>query len=272
MLKFMLITNQPDIAQFVYAQGVERIFVDLEILGKKERQGHLNTVISCHTLEDVRQIRQAVPKAELLVRINPINPRTAQEVNAVIAAGADLLMLPMFTSALQVLALTHIIDGRVPLVPLVETPAAVDALAEVIAIPGVTEIYIGLNDLSLALQYKFLFQPLANGMLEKMASILRAEGIPFGFGGIARVGQGKLPAEQVMTEHLRLGSSCVILSRAFHGGANNLQELNNNINFAAEIQRLRDAENNLSKRDKQKIDQDFKQLVATIDGIAVAVA
>lgn len=267
MLKFMFITNQPNLAAFVYNHGVQRIFVDLEILGKQERQGHLNTVISCHTLEDIRAVRQAVPKAELLVRINPLNPSSAEEINSVIELGADLIMLPMFHTYEEVSLVAQMIDARVPLIPLVETPAAVSVLSEVIELPGVTEIYIGLNDLSLALQFKFMFQPLANGMLEKMADILRAKGMPFGFGGIARVGQGKLAAELIMTEHLRLGSSCVILSRAFYDYANNLKELTHNIDFGVEIKRLREIEIDLARREQEQIRGDFRRLVSTIDAI-----
>lgn len=40
-------------------------------------------------------------------------------------------------------------------------------------------------------------------------------GIPYGFGGIARLGCGDLPAERIIMEHYRLGSSRAILSRSF---------------------------------------------------------
>ncbi len=40
-------------------------------------------------------------------------------------------------------------------------------------------------------------------------------GIPYGFGGIAAIGKGELPAERIITEHYRLGSTRVILSRSF---------------------------------------------------------
>ena len=43
----------------------------------------------------------------------------------------------------------------------------------------------------------------------------KAKGIPYGFGGIARIGEGTLPAESIVMEHYRLGSSRVILSRSF---------------------------------------------------------
>lgn len=267
MIKFMFITNQADMATFVCKHGVQRIFIDLETLGKQERQGHLNTVMSAHTLEDLAALRQAVPDAELLVRINPLNPGSFDEINAVIELGADLMMLPMFHRCEEVSTVTQMINGRLPLIPLVETPGAVSVLSDIVEVPGVAEIYIGLNDLSLALQFKFMFQPLVNGMLEKMAHILRAKSIPFGFGGIARLGQGKLSAELIMAEHLRLGSSCVILSRAFHGYANNLEELKHNIDFGAEIKRLREVEADLAKRKQEQIDGDFRRLVNTIDTI-----
>ena len=41
------------------------------------------------------------------------------------------------------------------------------------------------------------------------------KGLPYGFGGIAALGQGALPAEKVIAEHYHLGSTCAILSRSF---------------------------------------------------------
>ena len=48
-------------------------------------------------------------------------------------------------------------------------------------------------------------------------SVIKFEdkGIPYGFGGIAQLGQGTLPAENIIAEHYRLGSSMAILSRSF---------------------------------------------------------
>ena len=43
----------------------------------------------------------------------------------------------------------------------------------------------------------------------------KAKGIRYGFGGIARIGEGMLPAERIVMEHYRLGSTIVILSRSF---------------------------------------------------------
>ena len=43
-LKLMYITNRPDIAQIAETAGVDRILVDMEYIGKADRQGELDTV------------------------------------------------------------------------------------------------------------------------------------------------------------------------------------------------------------------------------------
>ena len=99
-LKLMYITNKPEIAQIAESSGVDRIFVDMEYIGKSDRQGGLDSVQNHHTVEDVRAMKQAVNSAEVLVRINPIHEATAdyssseQEIEDVIRAGADIIMLP----------------------------------------------------------------------------------------------------------------------------------------------------------------------------------
>lgn len=61
----------------------------------------------------------------------------------------------------------------------------------------------------------FMFELLANGTVEMLCEKIKAKGIPYGFGGIARLGIGDLPAEKVIMEHYRLGSTRAILSRSF---------------------------------------------------------
>lgn len=104
----MYITNRPEIAQIAESAGVDRIFVDLEYIGKSARQVGLDTVQSHHTIDDVVAIRAAIEKAELLVRVNPIHEATKEysssqdEINAVVRAGADIVMLPFFKTAAEV--------------------------------------------------------------------------------------------------------------------------------------------------------------------------
>lgn len=70
-IKLMYITNQPEVAKIAEKAGVDRVFVDLEIIGKLERQGHLDTVISRHSIADIAPIKDCIKSAELLVRSNP---------------------------------------------------------------------------------------------------------------------------------------------------------------------------------------------------------
>ena len=60
-----------------------------------------------------------------------------------------------------------------------------------------------------------MFELLSNGTVERLCKKMKNAGIKYGFGGVARLGEGMLPAESVIMEHYRLGSSRAILSRSF---------------------------------------------------------
>lgn len=220
-LKLMYITNRPEIAQIAESAGVDRIFVDMEYIGKSERQGGMDTVQSHHTIEDVAKIKASITTADLMVRINPIHEESEgycsskDEIDDVIANGADIIMLPYFKTADEIRKFIGMVDGRVRTLPLVETAEAVDCIDEILEIDGIDEIFIGLNDLSLGYQKKFMFELLADGTVEYLCHKFRKKGIPYGFGGIASLGKGMLPSEYVIKEHYRLGSTCSILSRSF---------------------------------------------------------
>ena len=220
-LKLMYITNQPEIAQIAQSAGVDRIFVDMEYIGKSDRQGGMDTVQSRHTVEDVKRIREVATKSEVLVRVNPIHDATAdfcsteQEIDEVIAAGADVVMLPFFKTAAEVARFVKAINGRVRSMILVETPESVAKIDEILEVKGIDEVFIGLNDLSLGYGMAFMFELLTNGTVEKLCEKFRRKHIPYGFGGIASLGRGVLPSEYIIREHYRLGSTCSILSRSF---------------------------------------------------------
>ena len=221
MLTLMYITNSPAIASIVEDAGVDRIFIDMEYIGKECRQGGMDTVQNHHTIDDIRAIKQAVKRAKIMVRCNPIHSATdaygssKEEIDAAIAAGADILMLPYFKSVAEVKEFIALVDGRARTLPLVETPEAVACIDEVLQLEGIDELYIGLNDLSLGYGKKFMFELLADGTVEVLCEKFKAKHIPYGFGGIASLGKGLLPSEKVIAEHYRLGSTCSILSRSF---------------------------------------------------------
>lgn len=220
-LKLMYITNNPEVAEIAQDSGVERIFIDMEYIGKDVRQGGMDTVQNHHTIEDIRAVRKVATTAEIITRINPIHEASsaycssAEEIDAAIQAGSDILMLPFFKKVDEVREFLRLVNGRVKTMALLETPEAVEVVDEILELPGLDEILVGLNDLSLGYGKKFMFELLADGTVEKLCSKFKQKGIPYGFGGIGRLGQGMLPAEYIIREHYRLGSTCVILSRSF---------------------------------------------------------
>ena len=220
-LKLMYITNDPKVANIAEAAGVDRIFVDMEYIGKADRQGGMDTVQSHHTPEDIKAVKSVLKTAKLMARCNPIHEMTdeysssEEEIERAIEAGADIIMLPFFKTAEEVKKYVDYVGGRAKTLPLVETPEAVEHIDEILGIEGIDEVFVGLNDLSLGYGMKFMFELLANGTVEKLCKKFEAKGIPYGFGGIAALGKGMLPAERVIAEHYRLGSTCAILSRSF---------------------------------------------------------
>ena len=234
MLKLMYITKRPEIAGIAEKAGVDWIFVDMEFIGKDARQGGLDTVQNHHTVEDVANIKAAVEKAKVLVRVNPIHEAligadgkesyfsSEDEIDASIKAGADIIMLPFFKTVKEVERFLDDVEngmqkyGRdIKTCLLVETPQAVVLLDEILELEGIDMIHLGLNDLHLALGMKFMFELLADGTVERLSAKIKAKGIPFGFGGIVTLTNGAVPGSMILKEHVRLGSSMVIVSRSF---------------------------------------------------------
>jgi 2-keto-3-deoxy-L-rhamnonate aldolase RhmA len=246
-LKLMYITNNENIAKIAENNGVDWVFIDLEINGKEARQGHLDTVISRHDIEDVKKVKQVLRKAELLVRVNPIYDKSQYEIDRIVKDGADIVMLPFFKSKEEVETFVGYIKGRAKTCLLLETPEAVENIDSILNIQGIDYIHIGLNDLHLGYKKKFMFELLTDGIVEDLCNKFRGKGITFGFGGIAQIGQGTLPAENIIAEHYRLGSNMVILSRGFCNQdiIDDLDEIG--IIFDTEIKKIREYESGLKK-------------------------
>ncbi len=221
MLKLMYITNRTEIALIAENAGVERIFIDMEYIGKAERQGGMDTVQSKHTVEDIYAIRAVITKSQLLVRCNPIHDAcekycsSKEEIDAIVSAGADIIMLPYFKKATEVKEFIKLVGGRAKTLLLFETPEAVQNIDEILLLDGIDEVFVGLNDLSLGYKKKFMFELLADGTVERLCEKFSEKRLPYGFGGIAALGKGMLPSEYVIKEHYRLSSTCAILSRSF---------------------------------------------------------
>lgn len=219
-----------------YAQ-IDRVFFDLEYINKAERQRGRNTVISNNNIEDIPQIKKVLTSSELLVRTNPIHAYTSTEVERSIAYGADILMLPMVISYQDVEQYVSFVKGRAKVCVMIETAQALARIDDILSVKGVDEIFIGLNDLHISMGLSFMFEVLSGGLVEYAANKCKRKGIPFGFGGIARIGDGILPAEKILAEHVRLGSSSVILSRTFKGEVG--KNVGMKIDLSVEVKKIR---------------------------------
>jgi len=270
-LNLIYITNNPAVALVAEKYGVERVMVDLETLGKEERQKGMNTVQSHHTVDDVATISNVLTKSDTLVRVNPWNNNSICEIEAVIAAGADIIMLPMWKSADEVDKFLRTVNQRTHTILLLETKEAVECLDVVLDNPLLDEIHIGLNDLHLSYGLTFMFELLTNGIVEAICEKCKAKKVPYGFGGIARIGEGMLPAERIVMEHYRIGSTRAILSRSFCN-ADEIEDITyiEKI-FSDNMKKLRDFELTLTNMDeavfaenRQKVISCVNQIVATI--------
>ena len=263
MMELIQITQDPAFARRCDALDGMRLWVDLEIHGKAERQAGRNTFISTHTLDDVDRINAVLRRAQLMVRVNPLHRGSADEIDAVLARGADRLMLPMFTEAWELQAFCALVRGRAPVTALLETAGAFETLPEWVGTPGLDEVFVGLNDLHLSMGMHFMFEPLALGLVDTVARLARAQGLRFGFGGIARLQEGLLPGRDVLAEHLRLGSQAVILSRTFH-------RPDSGERFEDEVAALRSAERDLATRSAEQVQADRLRIAETIGHIAAS--
>lgn len=276
-LKLMYITNDAEVAKIAENAGTDRIFIDMEYIGKAKRQFGLNTVQSHHTIQDIRNIKAVLTRAELMVRINPIHEASAeytsseQEVNDAIEAGADILMLPYFKSAEEVRRFIQYTGGRAKIFPLLETPEAADAVDEILKLEGIDEIHIGINDLSLGYGKNFMFEMLADGTVERLCGKIKDAGIPFGFGGIASPGKGLLPAEYIIGEHYRLGSTRVILSRSFCNTAEISDPAEISAVFTKGIRDIRYFEKLCQKWSKAEFETNRLEVIERVDKISEAI-
>jgi hypothetical protein len=218
--RLTLLTADPHLAAEGDRAGVNRIGVDLERLGKAQRQAGEDTRLSEHTWIDIGAIAPALARAELFVRLNPVNPETEDEIEQALNYGAQVLMLPFFRTAEEVDMFVRVTRQRAKVTILLETAAALVRIREILAVPGVDEVMFGLNDLRLQLGVSNHFEVLASPLLDTAAHEVRAAGLPFSVGGVARTDDSELPVspDLVYAQFPRLGATGAWLARSFFRG------------------------------------------------------
>lgn len=265
-MKLMILAADPLSAMDAQRAGVDRIFYDLEWIGKNERQHGRNTVISNNDIENIPAVRKVLNKSELLVRTNPIHAYSQAEVDKAIAYGADILMLPMVMDQHDVEQYVRMVNGRAKICIMIETAAAMARLDKILAVPGVDELFIGLNDLHISMGLTFMFELLSDGLVEYIAEKCNKVGMPFGFGGIARIGEGDLPSDYILGEHVRLDSTSVILSRTFKGVVG-VDKNAHQINLGDEVEKVRRRLEDIDKWDENLYEENRIRIVQAVDKI-----
>jgi 2-keto-3-deoxy-L-rhamnonate aldolase RhmA len=246
-------TADPALAKTAEASGVDRIGVDLEYLGKDERQRGRGTWISPHAEADLDALRPLLSKAQLFARVNPLNPDSAREVEAVLARGAQVLMLPMVMTADEAAPFVRMVRSRATVVLLVEHVRALDHLPDMVRLSGVDEVHIGLNDLAISLGLRNRWMALDGDLLVTAGRIVRDAGKRFGLGGIGRAGDTNLPvpSDLIYAEYARTGANAALLSRSF---------FNDGMDLAAEVWRARDALHAWKHRAPEDVDAAHAEL------------
>jgi 2-keto-3-deoxy-L-rhamnonate aldolase RhmA len=214
---FTLWTSDPAMARAADIAGIDRVGVDLEHLGKQERQAHRGTWISPHREEDLDTLRPALSRAKLFARTNRINPDSEREIESVLARGAQVLMLAMAMDAREAEQFVRLIDGRATIVLLIEHIDAVRNAESIASVDGVDEVHVGLNDLAISLGLANRWKTLTGDLMLECGKSVRRAGRRFGFGGIGRAKDDTLPipGDLVYAEYARTGATAALVARSF---------------------------------------------------------
>lgn len=213
---YIAITNDPKQALNLSECGIQQIMVDTEIMGKVERQGHKDTIISHHSLNDIIALKNLSLEAEIICRINPFHIGTFDEIDTAIRNGADVIMIPMITSMEDYQSMVDRIHNKAKVLPLIETPYSFFNLSQILDYSKLTQIHFGLNDLCISLGMKNLFEVLLSQTFQDTVSNIKTSGLTKGIGGIGdpQISQ-KVSPLALLNRYLKCGSNSVILSRSF---------------------------------------------------------
>lgn len=213
-MRFYLFTTDGALARRAQDAGIDGIVIDWERRGKHARQRTYDFEINRQGVREVRTVAAACA-LPVLVRINPLGPRTRDEIARALDAGGTELMLPMARSADEVDRFLRLVGGRAETVVQIETQDLVDDL-EAFGRLEWTRAYIGLNDLQISRGRRgSIWSGVADGTVERIFATL--PGREIGFGGITVVDGGDpLPFRELLGEMIRLGCGLSFLRRMFH--------------------------------------------------------
>lgn len=227
-----LITNNVDVASMANKTSINRIGLDLEYINKAARQSQFSTRLSYHSISDFRSISKVVDKSKLFARINPISDNSRNEINQLIELGVNYLMLPYFKTAQELEHFIELVDGRAFTIGLLETPAAIIRINNILKVSGIDEIMIGLNDLRIGMGVHNHFEVLSSPIMDAVCKRVLESNISLTLGGIAPPQASNLPVDPqlVHAQYPRLGATGAWVARSLFNEEFSLLELHISIN------------------------------------------
>jgi citrate lyase beta subunit len=216
-MKLILITNDIQEISLASRHGIHTILVDLERGSKISRQKGKSLFISDHKLDDLDRIRRVFPDLEIITRINSLHRGSTEEVDAVLQAGTDAVMVPYFQTADELFEMSGIIGGRAEVIPLFETIRSIESLESCHRRVGFHTCHFGLNDLALEQGWDSIFHAFQWPPFEQALSAARALQLSFGIAGVANQLDNSLPVDpcEFFARQVSLGGRNFWLSRSF---------------------------------------------------------
>jgi 2-keto-3-deoxy-L-rhamnonate aldolase RhmA len=257
------LTVDAKLARYADRAGVDRVGVDLEIIGKAERQGGLGTWISDHREDQIPAIADQLSQASLFARTNPLHRDSVNDVAHLLDMGVEVLMVPMFTTAREVEKYIGLVKGRAKVVPLLETVPAAERVEEIVALDGIDEIHVGINDLGLGLGFRNRFLTLTTDLIVRVVDSILEAGIRLALGSIGRALDDSLPlpSELVYAQYARLGATAAFVSQQF------LSDDMTESQFRMEVEKIRERMTYWSRRDSGELKDAYRRFRTILENL-----
>jgi len=219
MNHIIIVNSIEEILQAIQC-GIDLLMVDLETIGKRERQIAWKTHLSDSDGISILECLDRDTVTELIVRTEPYFDNYGEHVRLLYNLGVRKFMLPYFSDAQTVGLMLHEIPRDCHVVLLFETIKSVMRFEEILELVGQRNfaVHVGLNDLSITLDVREnMFEPLLSGVLDYFCETMVNRKIDFGIGGIAQLGfnHGLYSPEFLLNTYKSKGANWVILNRAF---------------------------------------------------------
>ena len=175
----------------------------------------------------MKEIMDGISRGKSFVRLNSLNRGSEEEINSVIALGVRNVMLPFFHDPKEVEIFLSLVNKRARVILLLETAAALIRIEDILAIKGIDEVMVGLNDLRIATSVTSHFEILISPVMDLIAKLVKEAGLPLSVGGVARYEMTTLPVspDLVLAQYPRLNATGAWISRSMVNSMRSEQEI-----------------------------------------------